>query len=222
MIFADIREPQNMIDLYREIAQKIEQEITIKPLDVSDICVENKIGIERKTPSDFIASIKDDRLFKQAIELKMNFETPIILIEGNLFTLFQKNIAGQMNPGAIMGAISSLIVKYGVNVLFVPNNLKWVLSTLLKKATEADTHLEEYTPLRNKPKSNDFALNVLMSFPHVGQKTATRILEEYKTLENALKNHEKWFKNQRYKEEIKTIMKTHYQDNFQEKIIRFT
>ena len=41
-------------------------EVDIRKLDVCDYVVSDRCGIERKDASDFLGSMKDGRLFKQA------------------------------------------------------------------------------------------------------------------------------------------------------------
>ena len=76
----------------------------IKPitLTVADYQIGSEVGVERKSTKDFVKSIIDKRLNRQAKELVMNFQNPVI------DTLEGKNIyAGGSHPNAVRGALAS-------------------------------------------------------------------------------------------------------------------
>jgi len=78
-IIADTSEACSMlVNQFKSLGGKI----TKKKLDIGDFQVSDRIVVERKTVSDFICSITDGRMLKQANEMKDNFEQPLILIEG--------------------------------------------------------------------------------------------------------------------------------------------
>lgn len=81
-------------------------------LDVGDyLCAEN-VAVERKTAVDFIASILDRRLFEQIAKMVSGFETPILVLEGDVYAT-RSGIA----PAALDGALSWLVTLSGVAVL---------------------------------------------------------------------------------------------------------
>ena len=59
-------------------------DVMIKPLDVCDYVVSDRVGVERKNASDFIGSMKDGRLFNQARDMMEIYEKPIIILEGQM------------------------------------------------------------------------------------------------------------------------------------------
>ena len=73
LIFADSREGNSRV--LREL-DKLNVDIEVKSLAVADYQVSDEVGIERKTAKDFISSIIDKRLYKQAKELVENFRKP--------------------------------------------------------------------------------------------------------------------------------------------------
>ena len=81
-----------------EMIKKTEIDIEIKTLPVGDYIVSNRIGIERKTISDFESSLISGRLFDQIQRLNKAYEFPIVLLEGNVeeFKLNIKQI-GRIN-----------------------------------------------------------------------------------------------------------------------------
>src|SRR3989338_3795760 len=85
-----------------------------KQLAVGDYLLSKRVAVERKTSSDFLSSLTDGRLFKQIEELKSNFRSPLLIIEGNgLFNSDRK-----IHPNAIRGALASIALDYGLPILF--------------------------------------------------------------------------------------------------------
>ncbi len=85
-------------------------------LGVADYLLSDRIAVERKEVGDFLSSIMDGRLFKQAGELSGEYMRPVFIIEGE--DLFTKRM---LSESAIMGAIASLIGDYRCSVLFTKN-----------------------------------------------------------------------------------------------------
>ncbi len=88
--------------------------VEIKPLDVCDYVVSDRVGIERKDASDFIGSMKDGRVFSQARGMAEIYEKPIIILEGSMKKALKRS---KMRQSSIYGALSSLALDYGVNVI---------------------------------------------------------------------------------------------------------
>ena len=58
--------------------------VDIQKLDVCDFIVSDRVGIERKDTSDFLGSMKDGRLFKQAQAMAEVYTKPILILEGQM------------------------------------------------------------------------------------------------------------------------------------------
>lgn len=85
-------------------------------LGIADYLLSDRIAVERKEVGDFLNSIMDGRLFRQAGELSREYVRPVFIIEGE--DLFTRRM---LSENAIMGAISSLIGDYRCSVLFTKN-----------------------------------------------------------------------------------------------------
>ena len=80
--------------------------------NVDRYVLSDRVAVERRTGSAFLRGIQDKTLFTSAIFLREHFAIPILIIEGKVnyeFTLF--------NPQAIRGALTSMMLEYGINVL---------------------------------------------------------------------------------------------------------
>ena len=74
--------------------------------------------VERKTTDDFLNTLFDPSrgLFEQIIAMKREYLRPMLIIEGD--GLFTKR---RISPEAIHGIIASMMVDYGIPVLFTAN-----------------------------------------------------------------------------------------------------
>jgi ERCC4-type nuclease len=159
-------------------------------LAVGDYIVGNVLGVERKSPSDFLGSFSSGRLQQQCHELAEAFATPVLLIEGSIEdVLFDKY--RNFNPNAVTAMIASLTVKTRVIPLFCGGKgtihmVKW----LALKAV--DDSVVSYTPIRPKASQDDLQLFFLASLPGVGNEKARALLEFYGTPLRALNAWDKW------------------------------
>lgn len=88
--------------------------VEIRPLDVCDFVVSDRVGVERKDASDFLGSMKDGRLFNQARDMAEIYEKPVIILEGSMKKALKRS---RMRPSSIYGAMSSIALDYGVNII---------------------------------------------------------------------------------------------------------
>jgi len=97
-----------------EALMRLEEfELSFECLRVGDYKVPDRLLFERKTLPDFVASIKDGRLFRQARQLA-NSETPhILILEGTATDL----AASRMSRQSIQGALISISLIFGIPVL---------------------------------------------------------------------------------------------------------
>lgn len=125
-IIVDNRETQSAIVRHLALQQI---EVILKTLPVADYVISDKVGIERKSASDFINSIKDGRLFDELYNLSQNFTIPILILEGN-----PSNQPG-FSKLAILGAIASIVVNIKISILYTDSEAETadLLIALVKK-----------------------------------------------------------------------------------------
>lgn len=87
-------------------------QVVVRRMEVGDYILSERVAVERKTTEDFLNSIKDGRLFEQLKELNRNFDSPVLVLEGN--GLFSRS---RMHPNAIRGVIASIVTDYKVPIL---------------------------------------------------------------------------------------------------------
>lgn len=111
-IKVDHREPEAIIDLLRTAPMTT---VEVCSLELGDYLINDKIIVERKSVSDFEASVIDDekRLFNQSERLKHQTDwIAVLLLEGDVFGRRQRMSAAQ-----ISGALTYLGVIQGMNVI---------------------------------------------------------------------------------------------------------
>jgi len=121
-----------------EIMKTLENmtEIEIQTLPVGDYILSDRVCVERKTVSDFLASLMDKRLFSQAADLSRNFKKPLLFIEGKEDIYSARGISAN----AIRGAIASLAIDFGISVIYTDdeNDTAGFLLALVKGNTKKD------------------------------------------------------------------------------------
>ncbi|OYT43277.1 MAG: hypothetical protein B6U88_01410 [Candidatus Aenigmarchaeota archaeon ex4484_56] len=147
----------------------------IKKLETADYLVSDRIGIERKTYSDFANSIKDLRLFTQLKELKNIFEKPIIIIEGF-------DCIG-INPNSFFGAISSIIIDYDIPIVWTKNKRESAnLIYLIAKREQIEEKRNIPTRIKTKPKNPKEEQEFLIcGMPNINSTLSKRLLERFGT-----------------------------------------
>lgn len=151
--------------------------VTVVTADLlcGDYAVGNQLGIERKSATDFIASILDKRLFEQVARMQVEFERSILLIEGDVYDT-RSNLADV----AIDGALSWITYLSGISVLHVPHVAR--STGLIHRLALHEQGLGYDVPLRSKPKDSALASQFLVEgLPGIGPSNAIKLLAHFKS-----------------------------------------
>jgi len=144
-------------------------------LDVGDIAC-GDIVIERKEAGDFVHSIMDGRLTEQAAKMCLNYEYKYIIIEGSPF-----QTGSNMSSNAIIGKMTSLIVKHNIKLLYVdnPKQLAYACFSLIKKHMEENIfNPEEHNTMQYKTDNTDIVTAMLFQIKGLGWDKAKMIAEK--------------------------------------------
>lgn len=179
-IIIDTQESKNGIVDY--LKEKID--IEVKRLKVGDFLISKDVVVERKTVEDFVSSLIDGRLFKQAENMKENYSIPIFIIEGDPEDLFLRNIS----DNAIRSAMISLVLKKNIRYLFTSSYIETakVLETLVRKEQKEekkDIALRCKIPQKSLEEEQQFFLEGL---PGIGPRLANSLLNIFGTPYNVL------------------------------------
>lgn len=149
-------------------------------LDIADFLVSDRAAVERKTASDFVDSIVDNRLFSQLTDLHQ-FDRPILMIEGeNLYT------HRDIHPNAIRGALASISMDHQIPILWTEDeeDTAETLAALAKREQEEEERNTAVRGSRSGKTEKELQKFVTAGLPDVNRKIAERLLEEFGSIEN--------------------------------------
>lgn len=147
----------------------------IAELPVGDYRIGDDLAIERKDANDFALSVMDGRLFGQAELLASTFQHTAVIVEGDLADIYSR-----IEPEALAGALSSLVIFFRIPVITVRNEeaTARLIGRLGKHATEGLGY--EIALRAGKPKHDGgLAQYLVEGLPGVGAETARRLIQHF-------------------------------------------
>ncbi len=168
----------------KELARALEKEdveLRTTTLDVGDAVLSDRVVVERKTDADFVQSMIDGRLFRQALALASTYWRPLIVIEGkNLYTV--RNV----HPNAILGAISSLVIDYRIPIVYTRDaretaRLLALIARREQLGDKRDVRLRESKKSRPLSEIQEY---IVAGFPDIDASLSRRILSHFGTIKN--------------------------------------
>lgn len=174
IIYADVHEASS------KIATILSGKCSVveKPLPVGDYQLSPRVAAERKTVHDFIASIMDGRLFRQLLDLKSEFEVPVLIIEGeNLFS------SDGIHPNALRGALASVITDIGAYVIWTrnPGETAEMLYALAKREQVKENSNVSVRGKRRFRSENQQQEFLLAGLPKISTAKAKALLKHFGT-----------------------------------------
>ena len=179
-------------------AMLAEMGITIVPIEedegnVDRYILSKQLAIERRTGSGFLRGIMEKTLFTSAIYLREHFSIPILIVEGEIdyeYTMFA--------PQAVMGALSSMMLLYGVNVLSTPNIEETVnLITMMARQEQIGIRDISLIPKRKATGLADMQRRVVEMLPGCGMVMARDLLQHFGSVKRIVNATEEEFRSVR-------------------------
>ncbi|MCB2172912.1 hypothetical protein KQH65_09265 [archaeon] len=154
--------------------------VEIKPLDVCDFVVSDRVGVERKDSSDFLSSMKDGRLFNQARDMAEIYEKPVIILEGSMKKALKRS---RMRPSSIYGAMSSIALDYGVNIIPTddPESTAVLLHRLCYREQAKEDRKIQLRSINRSLPLNQQQVFLLSGLPQIGTTLAEDLLNTFET-----------------------------------------
>ena len=183
-VVVDSRETNS--DVVRKLVD-LGVELKIETLKTGDYVLSDRCIAERKTASDFCASIIDGRLFAQITSLKESYEKPFVLVEGE--TLYGlRNVL----PQAIVGALATILVDHGVPVVRTESGEETaLLLASIARREQLENKREPRVRVKHRPATVKEAQEfVVAGLPNVDAVRARRLLEEFETVEQVFTKSE--------------------------------
>ena len=179
VVFADTREGNSKV--IRHLSE-MEMDVKVQAMTVGDYQVSDEVVIERKTAKDFVDSIIDKRLFKQARTLIEEFKRPLIILEGD--DLY----SGMINPNAIRGSIASIALDFGISI--IPTRNAQDTAAMIKRIAIREQEGEKTTIQTRTDKKPvnlwEQQLFIIESLPNIGPVNAKNLLNHFGTVANVI------------------------------------
>ncbi|MDR2967368.1 MAG: DEAD/DEAH box helicase [Methanobacteriaceae archaeon] len=177
IVYADSREGNSKV---LRALDTIGVKIKIKPMAVGDYQVSEEVAIERKTAKDFVDSIVDKRLFKQARQMREEFKKPIMILEGD--DLY----SGFIGPDAIRGSIASIALDFGISI--IPTRNSDDTAAMIKRIAireQKDDKVDIQIRTEKKPVNLwEQQLFIIESLPNIGPVSAKKLLSRFGTVKD--------------------------------------
>jgi len=134
-----------------------------------------QVAVERRAGMQFALGIQDKSLFLSAIFLRETYETPLFLLEGDVLGPHTG-----FTPQALRGALSALVLEYGVNVIW-SRDADETASLLAMMARQAQHGVPEISlvPKRKAVALPDLQRRVVEMLPGCGRVTARDLLQYF-------------------------------------------
>jgi len=186
-----MREELTVIVDHRELKSAVskelfELEIKLSPeaMEAGDYQASDRVGIERKTPEDFVTSLIDGRLFSQAKKLDETFQRPVMLIEGEEDIYSVRKV----HENAIQGAISSLMIDYRIPV-FRTSGARETARLIAAMARREQIDLKKDIRIRGDKQTfstKEWQEYIIASLPGLGLVLAKNLLKRFGSVEKVL------------------------------------
>ncbi|GAA0668222.1 DEAD/DEAH box helicase [Natronoarchaeum mannanilyticum] len=179
-IVADQRELD--ANIVRELSKREDVQTRLETLEVGDYVLSDRVAVERKAVDDFLDTLTggDRSLFEQVGDMSRHYSRPVVVLEGE--GLYEKR---DVHPNAIRGALSSLIVDFGVSVLRTEDedDTRELLAVIAGREQEnEDREVSIHGEKQSKTLSEQQEY-VVASIADVGPVTARSLLSEFGTVE---------------------------------------
>ncbi len=175
-VVADHREKDNRI--VKELID-LGVGVTTAQLESADYVLSGKVGVELKKVPDFVASLIDGRLLEQVRDLKRNFAKSVLIVEGEQDMYSVRKV----HANSIRGMLSSIVLDYGVPVLYTknPRDTASLLAVMAKREQGKEYG---FTYHQQKPKGmKEQQEFIVAALPSVGVSMARKLLEHFGSVE---------------------------------------
>lgn len=165
----------------KALSKKSNLSLSEEQLEVGDYIISDSTAVERKSIADFLDTITsgDRSVFEQIGDIISNYETGIILLEGeNVNDLYtSRNIA----PNAIRGLLSSLAIDYGVSIIHTvdeSDTADMLVQMAKREQTDTDSEVNAHGSKKGKTLIEQQEY-IVSSFKSIGPVTAQNLLKEF-------------------------------------------
>lgn len=184
-IHMDYRESRSgILDEFKKARRFLTYKLTY--LEVGDYCVENRVLVERKTVSDFYASLKTDRIFNQAYRMLKQPYRPVIIIEGD--NTNSSGVSRQATQGCLvhLKVVLGIVVLKSCNIAETANLIRYMGMQIQRN----NMCIKKAGIIKSKVyglKADQWkVISPLLSIQGVGLNRAIRLLNHFGSLQNII------------------------------------
>jgi Fanconi anemia group M protein len=182
-VIADQRETKSKV--VRELDSSEGMGVELETLEVGDYVLSDRVAVERKSVQDFIDTITGGRsLFDQMGDLSSSYARPLLVLEGERESLYATGV----HPNAVRGALASVVVDYGVPVLFTADQEETAetLGVVARREQEERDREARVHGEKSSATLKEQQEYVVSSIADVGPVTARALLEEFGSVEEVM------------------------------------
>ena len=143
--------------------------------NVDRYVLSKRLAVERRTGSSFLRGIMDKTLFTSAIYLREHFRIAILVVEGPVnyeYSMF--------DPQAVRGALSSMMLQYGLSVLATADVAETVqLIAMMARQEQIGIPEISLVPKRKAADLPDMQRRVVEMLPGCGMVMARELLQRF-------------------------------------------
>jgi len=177
-IWADVREPKEIVDLIKSKGYQVE----ITSLPIGDYTF-GEVCIERKSTADFLRTLYSSRMWDQAFNMMRSYRKPIFLIEGGF--IYPYDSLTRKKFISMSRAIGRLIARFNSSVVMTSDIQ--MSSSVIASIYHASESKGGLKPVQRKGKTREEILeNKLVCLPGVGRVTAKLLIKKFKSLLNIM------------------------------------
>jgi len=181
ILLADSREPKDVVEM---IKLEKDLDVQIRTLDCGDYSDRRElVVIERKALSDFVNSLIHGRLHEQLLRIQQSKHMLKILIIHGLSLPRRSPISW----GRLLFAIASIVVRYQISVLWVPDLLSAVriIAGIIRKVAEG-----KLGKPRPAPSPHSEVIHRLAKFLGIPAPTCRNLMKRYATISELIRASE--------------------------------
>lgn len=143
--------------------------------NVDRYVLSKRLAVERRTGSTFLKGIMEKTLFTSAIYLQEHFALTVLIVEGNINYQYS-----MIDPQATRGALSSMVLLYGMHVLST-QDIEETVHLIAMMARQEQIGIPEISliPKRKATSLPDLQRRVIEMLPKCGMVVARELLQHF-------------------------------------------
>jgi len=151
--------------------------------DVNRFVISQRLAVDCRTGYGFLNGIMDKTLFSGAIYLREHFELAVLIVEGQVDYEYRG-----FDPQAVRGALSSMVLEYGINVLSTPDPTETAkLLTLFVRQEQVGIPEISLVPKRTAASLPDMQRRIVEMLPGCGRVMARALLQHFGSVERIVR-----------------------------------